>query len=547
MLNQVMPQGSQTWNPNRKTRAPQAGVVGRTVLAMLALGLSLPALSASRADTLVPVPTVTAAPLGVHHFPFIASTLNLAAYGYVEEEFDFSGTATAYINAKPLPFSPDGRWNVVPNPGVIAPYSSRLLVRRPSDPKKFNGTVVVEWLNDTASFDNAWDWQYLSDDLMRAGYAYVGVTAQYLGALALQSWEGGQKGDRYASIKHPGDSFSYDIFSQAGMAIARADARGARPLGELTSQVKTVLATGFSQSAETLFTYINAVHRLARVYDGFLVHSIGYGEPLSISWANFGGTPLPAPDGVPATPFIPRTYPTHIRPDRDEPVLMVIGEYDEVFGLAGVSIHNEADSDSFHLWEVAGMSHFDEKILGLRDIRKTYPGSQDILSGCTDPPPDTGQPGMLAVRAALHALDSWAQSGVAPMSAPRLVVNSGNIFSASIHRDPATNIATGGIRLPPVAVPIGTLIGIHPSGDWANCIPQAGAYDPWNRDSDPWDGQTGLDPSPTPEPDLSLLYPSHANYVHRVTASAAKSVQEGFLRPRDAAALLQAASEAPVP
>lgn len=62
-----------------------------------------------------------------------------------------------------------------------------------------------------------------------------------------------------------------------------------------------------------------------------------------------------------------------------------------------------------------------------------------------------------------------------------------------------------------------------------------GSYDPWNRDADPWDGQPGLDPSPVPEPDLQLLYQTHPNYVQRVARAALQSVQDGYLRPTDAA------------
>jgi len=48
-----------------------------------------------------------------------------------------------------------------------------------------------------------------------------------------------------------------------------------RPLGEL--KVRKLIADGESQSAYRLVTYVNAVHPVARVYDGFLVHSRGAG------------------------------------------------------------------------------------------------------------------------------------------------------------------------------------------------------------------------------------------------------------------------------
>ena len=76
---------------------------------------------------------------------------------------------------------------------------------------------------------------------------------------------------RYGSLVHPGDAYSYDIFSQAGDALRHP--KGINPLGGLT--VRTMLATGRSQSAFRLVTYINAVHPLTHLFDGYLVHSRG--------------------------------------------------------------------------------------------------------------------------------------------------------------------------------------------------------------------------------------------------------------------------------
>src|SRR5881397_2997100 len=107
--------------------------------------------------------------------------------------------------------------------------------------------------------------------------AWVGVSAQAVGV------EGGGgilpgidlhlkqvNPARYGSLVHPGDTFSYDMFSQAGQAIRRSPdvlLGGLRP--------KQLLAVGESQSAHRLVTYIDAVHPGAGIYDGFLVHSRG--------------------------------------------------------------------------------------------------------------------------------------------------------------------------------------------------------------------------------------------------------------------------------
>jgi hypothetical protein len=512
-------------------------------LALMSPSLAPASQSGSTEVSASGIPTVTVAPPGVHGFAFASSTLNLSAAGYVESEFDFSGTAQAYVKTAPL--GSQGEWNVAP--GVSAPYTSRLLVRRPLDARRFNGTVIVEWFNDSAGFDTNSDWEYIHQELLSEGYAWVGVTAQYVGAIALQAWEAGEPGDRYASISHPGDSFAYDIFSQAGRAIGHPLESGPAPLGELTGSIKSILAVGWSQSGSTLFTYVNSVERLAHVYNGFIVHSAGYGEPISTSGASFVDPSLAAPPGVPPTPTI--NVPLgDIRTDQPVPVLAVADEFTNMDLYEGVTLHAEPDTGSFHVWEIAGMTHFDPIIGGYADILKTYPGTPDPFGGCTIPPPNPGIPGEYALRAAVHALTQWAQSGVAPVSAPRFQLQAFPVSGYTmIYRDPATRIALGGIRLPPVAAPIATISGYRPSGADASCAPEAGAYDPWDGDIDPWDGQPGLDPSPTPEPSLQALYPTHTDYVRAVSVSANEAVASGFMLPADAAAAISQARSSSVP
>jgi hypothetical protein len=63
----------------------------------------------------------------------------LKQYHYSEREFFIQGTATAY---RPVgTWGENGRWAVAP--ASTAPYKTRIIVRAPIDPAKFNGTVVV--------------------------------------------------------------------------------------------------------------------------------------------------------------------------------------------------------------------------------------------------------------------------------------------------------------------------------------------------------------------------------------------------------------------
>ena len=183
-------------------------------------------------------------------------------------------------------------------PGETAAYKTRVLVYRPTSRKKFNGTVIVEWLNVSGGLDASPDWTSAHTELIRDGFAWMGVSAQYAGV------EGGGgiinivslplktvNPARYGSLVHPGDSFSYDIFSQAGQAIRHP--MGTNPLGDL--EVKKEIAAGDSQSAFRLVTYVDAVHPLAEVYDGILLVTGGADLGNSPAAADIVITSAPVP------------------------------------------------------------------------------------------------------------------------------------------------------------------------------------------------------------------------------------------------------------
>jgi hypothetical protein len=66
------------------------------------------------------------------------------------------------------------------------PYTTRILVRRPTDADSFNGTVIVEWFNVSLSQDVDFVFAATHDYLLSNGYAWVGVSAQLPGTNALK-------------------------------------------------------------------------------------------------------------------------------------------------------------------------------------------------------------------------------------------------------------------------------------------------------------------------------------------------------------------------
>ncbi len=199
---------------------------GVTLAVTAALGLLVAMLSGTPAGAgvartagaaAVPSPDVTEAS-GGRGVPVIPgfTQFDLSEVGYQMSEVFLSGTAHAYQPTAAL--TTDGRFSVVES--AEAPYTTRAVVARPTRPSKFNGTVVVEWLNVSGGADAGPDWILAHNELVREGFVWVGVSAQKVGVDALRS-DDPQRGDavRYAGLDHPGDSFSYDMFSQAGQAI----------------------------------------------------------------------------------------------------------------------------------------------------------------------------------------------------------------------------------------------------------------------------------------------------------------------------------------
>jgi Alpha/beta hydrolase domain len=420
---------------------------------------------------------------GLHGRPFTSSPVPLGLAGYTEQEFFLKGTATGYRQVGA--WGSDGRWTA--RPAETAPYETRILVRRPADPARFNGTVVVEWLNVSFNIDVDPDFLYESQELVRAGYAWVGVSAQQLGVqgpFGLTHWDP----FRYHALHHPGDTFSYSIFSQAAQALLHP--RGARPLGPL--HARALIADGESQSAARMVTYANAIQPLDRLFDGFLIHSRGA-----------GGAPISqAPQASPPMPAVART-----RTGLGTPVLTVESQTDILASGLGYLPATQPDSRWFRLWEVPGTSHVDETELGLsaaevlRDIPFFPQGTCRQL-------PDEGQE-RYVMDAALAQLNRWARFGIPAPGAARIDISNGAYVTDRFGN------ALGGVRTPAVDVPTATLTGTGNSGTSPLCFLL---------------GTT----TPLSTAQLAALYPLHSGYVAAVARSAASGVRQGFLLPADA-------------
>ena len=177
--------------------------------------------------------------------------------------------------------------------------------------------------------------------------AYVGVSAQKVGVEGGGGMGGGGmplkkvNPARYGTLVHPGDNYAFDIFSQAGAAVKHGGVLG--PL-----KPRHVLATGESQSAVFMTTYVDAIDPIAKVYDGFYIHS------------RFGGAPRPETASMRGGANTPATQGVKMRPNLRVPVMTLISETDLLgTGLSGFWAAQQPDNDKLRIWEMPGTSHVD--------------------------------------------------------------------------------------------------------------------------------------------------------------------------------------------
>lgn len=486
----------------RRTKVPRVGPRAATISLCLALvgpaaisGVDGNAMTAARRPS-GPAAALSNLRGGNGVFMGEGTPTDFKRIGYVQREYAAAGTATSYRAAAPL--TGDGRWSFAPGP--TAPYRSRIVVRMPAKAKDFSGYVVVEWLNVSGGVDANPDWTSLSEEIVRAGDAWVGVSAQRIGVeggpvlVKVEGVAGAEdqgKGlktidpARYGTLEHPGDGFSFDIYTQVARALRAGD-------GLLGHRPRRLIAMGESQSAFALVSYFNGVQPLAHAYDGFFIHSRGA-----------AGLPVVAPGASADIAGSIGGTATIFRTDQKVPVLDIQTEGDLTSVLSSYAAR-QPDTKHLRLWEVAGTAHADAHLLGA--------GVKSIDCGV----PVNNGPMHIVAKAALRALTTWLATGKAPVKAPRLEVSPGP--PAQIRRN-ADAIALGGIRTPPVDVPVATLSGASGPNPSTICL-LLGSTKPFSAAR------------------VAALYPSRAAYLRRYRADAAATIKAGFALPGDRAALL---------
>ncbi|SFV26094.1 alpha/beta hydrolase domain-containing protein [Hyphomicrobium facile] len=448
--------------------------------------------------------------------------INLAKYGFVEEEYLASGKANVYN------WLPNNNYNV--NVTGSANYTTRVMIRRPKNMRHFSGRVVVEIINMSAGYDWTAMWGALWESIVANNDVYVGITSKpnvFDGMIRFDA-------NRYSTLSMPNplpaaqqtcgrlpgeggyssnlsklyeNGLAYDIFSQVAALVKSKD-----KTNPLAKPAKYAYLAGESQSGNYLITYYKYIHNLATVkgkpvFDGYIAEA-------SIS-------PLGAPINQCAT-ALPANDPQLAVPGRGVPLVMINSQWD-IWPARNNPRKPDSNTktDKSRTWELAGSNHgwrFQYLFSDAAAADLVKIGFSEYNWSCPAETPEV--PLYMAEKALYRHLIKWAEKGKAPPTAQPIELSPG---TNTIVYDADGN-AKGGLRLPMLTVPT-TTYGVGRYVLSENCS----EYKLWSADK------------------LKALYPTHLDYTKKYGKATSDLVKKGYLLKEDGAALFKQAGSAKIP
>ena len=275
-------------------------------------------------------------------------------------------------------------------------YTTRLIVRRPTDPARFSGRVVIEPFNTSGGPDRDIVWSLVGTLLQANGDAWIGITHRTSSVKHLQEYDV----ERYAELDLSSNDLAWDVLRQLAELVRQGGDQS--PLGDL--DVSHLYLAGYSQSAADIATFAMSIGPIARTASGSPLFD-GYfpaGSSGSLTPLASGRSRLPRFEagaiGMVDVPVIQTETQTDV--EGFEAVL----SSGAVHTNSGSANHRRDDSDApdqrYRLYELAGAPH------------------QNSRPGCDGD--GSSFPTSAFVRAALAHLFRWAERGVAPPRAPRI-------------------------------------------------------------------------------------------------------------------------------
>jgi len=463
---------------------------------------------------------MTPVPITSNSTPFAAAakTCNFDTIGYIEDEFFMSGTANIYKEGE------SGKPEVIHND---APYTTRLLVRRPKDISKFSGNVVFEILNSTARIDIDRMWVNSWPFFTRNGDIYVGISSKGHVVDSLKKFDP----VRYAPINWdnpmperptPPNAITTGLFRflpqyESGlfwdMLVDCANLlKGDDPLNPIAEYPgRHIFLTGWSQSGFYMARYLKSFYDPATpIFDGYLSAGSGaHSSPLNAyedtlpSFGPRGGLPAGSVIGA-AEPFI------SINTESENRMVYWYGDFDEPnFKFRTYQIAASSHDTKYNLLDYYG----DE---GLAELERI--GIFNGFAGVDGQPLD--YPCEVVFNAAFHHLYAWARQGIPAPHAPKIeteiaYANSTDPMGGYVDncRDVFGN-CKGGIRTPAVDYPTAKYAS-HSNLKEGHKNPMFGTVYPFSPEL------------------LKQLYGDIGNYRKLVTAGTDKAIAQGFILQED--------------
>ncbi len=493
----------------------------------LCLGLASIALGAPAESP--PLPEISAAlPETSTSYAFSAARhqarpLDLSRHGYVEEEYLLSGQARVFD------WTPQGLQ-------VLArgPYTTRILVRRPRDPRRASGTVIVEPMNPSVDIDLPIMWAESYPHFIAAGDSWVGITIKPNTIKALREFDR----HRYATVSMPNPrrgpacaveainpfsqpttpldetGLAWDILSQVGALLKSSSATN--PLHRAAARL---YMTGQSQTAGYARLYASVFGRTEvgsdgkALYDGYLYSgSPPWQVPINQCWKE-------PPEGDPRL----------ITAAAGVPVIELLTQGDMKTNVQTRRPDGDVFPDLFRRYEIAGAAHVDpwEDLSFATDADaarahgRLHDNEAEVCSPKGVMPSDF--PVRYVFDASWRNLDLWVRDGqAAPHAAPLELKSS----PTALPPDEAFVVdafgnAKGGVRSPYVDVPTARWVGAK-SGPFV-CLFHGYKF-------------------PFAPEVLHRLYSSPAAYVRAVRASVDGLVAQGWLTSVDGAEIVKEAA-----
>jgi hypothetical protein len=353
------------------------------------------------------------------------------------------------------------------------PYRTRIVIRKPSEPKRLSGLVLAESMHPSG---NAWMFHFTHTYSMASGH--IGLDILTSTHVPLVEFNRARYGELSVA-----QGQGNDILAQVG-ALIKSKEPG-NPLAGLPSR-KMILA-GTSASAAALINYLPAhmVYRLpdmSPLYDGLLPTSTG------------------------AT----------IR-QIDVPMIQVPTMTEVAGGNATARQDSDEPGNQFRVYEFAGMAHVDS-----RDAAGYYPDPCKY--------PISRFPLAAYMSVALDHLWKWVDKGVVPPRADRILVDRNASNDGSLMALDEFGNVRGGIRNPFVDVPA-KKYGVRNEGaspPIPNAHPFVARRDAAARNQ--LCGLAGYETALT-APQLRALYGSKEKYRARVAQRLDELTRQGWSLP----------------